>query len=151
MAHRLCRLCGRHASFFGRRHGICSICDSKNSRQVAGIIAFQIFRTFPIVQLVTGYIDKHPKRHMRCAVNRFWKRFFYNHQPVRVWTGHLHETRIADSDDEEPDGILSGDLNFVNPLMKLFVSRGRNSPIDILIDMLPLPSHLPIESPLSHT
>lgn len=107
MSDQLCRLCGRHASFFCQRHGICSICNSKNARQVAGIIAFQLFKRFQIVQLITGYIDRHPKQHMQHAVRTFWQRLFY--EPiVRVWTSHIH------------------------------------SPIEIIIDMLPAPSHLPM-------
>ena len=106
---KLCGICGRHASFFGNRGDLCSICESK-------------------------------KQHLQCAVKSFWRRFlFSDHQPVRVWTGHLHETRDADTDDEEPDGMLSTELDFVNPLMKLSVSRGKNSPMEIIIDMLPMP------------
>ena len=147
----LCRLCGRHASFFGRRHGICSICECKKGRQVAGFIAFQIFRSFPIVKLVTDYIDQHPKYYLQLSVKHCWRRFFFcDEHPVYIWTGHLLETRDADTDDEDSDGILNANLNFVNPLMKLCVSRGRNSPIEIIIDMLPMPPGFSIELPLSH-
>jgi hypothetical protein len=75
-------------------------------------------------------------------VRSFWRRFlFSNHQPVRVWTGHLHETRDANNDDDESDGMLDAHLPFVNPLMKLSVSRGGNVPIEIIIDMLPMPPY----------
>lgn len=106
---RHCDWCGRHASFFGIRDGICNICESK-------------------------------KQHVKCAVRSFWRRFlFSDHQPVRLWTGHLHETRDADTTDEEPDGILDAHLPFVNLLMKLSVSRGGHEPIEIIIEMLPMP------------
>ena len=76
----------------------------------------------------------------RCDLCSIWRRFlFSDHQPVCVWTGHLHETRDTNTDDEEPDGMLSTELDFVNPLMKLSVSRGKNSPMEIIIDMLPMP------------
>ena len=65
-------------------------------------------------------ICESKKQHLLCAVKSFWRRFlFSDHQPVCVWTGHLHETRDTNTDDEEPDGMLSTELDFVNPLMKL--------------------------------
>jgi len=146
-----CGLCGRHASLFGYRRGICGICSSKKVRLIAEMIAFKIFKSIPIVQLVTDYICKHPKQRMQFAVHMFWRTFFFSHDyAVRVRTGQ-GVLRDANSDDEEPDGALRGDLTFVNPLHKLCHGGGRNNPIDIIIDMLPLPPRIAIQSPLSHT
>ena len=38
----LCGLCGRHASFFGRQHGFCSICGSKKCRQCKHVLRARI-------------------------------------------------------------------------------------------------------------
>jgi hypothetical protein len=149
---RLCGLCGRHASFFGHRRGICGICEDKKGKQHLEMIAFKISRDSSIVQLVMDYICEHPKQRMQYAVKQFWYRFLFgDSREVLLWTGHLPETRDADSMDQESDGLFSENLNFCNPLMKLSVSRGRNCPIEIIIDMLPTPPRFATQLPLSYT
>ena len=78
------------------------------------------------------------------AARRRWERVlaYSGSASPKIRDHRLGLIRLADTDDEDDEGIFPVELDFVNCFCRLQLSRGRHEPVDIISDFLgfsPLP------------
>ena len=88
--------------------------------------------------LRTGKAQSRLRGILSFAVRRRWERMlvYSGSASPQIRDDYTGEIRLADTDDEDAEGIFPVELDFVNCFCRLQLSRGPHEPLDIICDFL---------------
>ena len=89
-------------------------------------------------QLRAGRAQAQLRQMYSTAMETRWMKMlvFGFRQRVYIRDGMTGLTRLADSDDEDEEGVWDAHLDYVNPLWKMQLAGGPRPPMEILIKFL---------------